>query len=674
MNSDNPPNNGNAPRRSDRPKKPNLTKFATSCPAQSSRQSKRSEPIANVTEAAAENHPEIDPYKEELIKEIQAEYLQAKQVYDSDVSTDGYDYFNHALDNHVLDIEPPLEVPFVPVPEITPVKPNSENSIAKFSGGKKVTKLNVFLSERASALPKMIHWINTNINIAGKDQLFLNNFPYLGDGDYDDAKIVKELPKLFPEGIHGNVRGWGKPINNWLLFHTCNPIMKRHEWQSHEELERLMKIMHELFPQKGSTEELLNCYPDLIQKYDPENATFPPGLYDKNGRIAGHFPPEVIHHSNTTLICRRCYTFDCVYHPLTENDAHVERRDDGRMPEIEESCGVFCYKVATDDGEVEWSNEEKSYIDLLSNANIDNSCRMAQFLVNMDCSKTCKQVYDYLRAKEPLAPILLDPNRIVGNDRKLPRISSEARKAFQRSCNGKLVNSRPYQSCKHLGTCSVKNGCGCKADGIVCTKFCACPSTCTSKFPGCNCKPGTCDTHHCECFLASWECDPDLCQSCNCDGGDGQDGRQLCKNTNLQRGFSRKLFAARSQVSGNGCFTAEDIRKGEFVGEYCGEIISHDEGERRGKIYDANKCSYLFNLNSAQTLDAGRYGSIVRFVNHSDYPNVRPKILVVSGEQRVGFFALRNIKSGEELFFDYEYNSSKKKEFNFVEKKESRET
>uniref|UniRef100_A0AC35G6C7 [histone H3]-lysine(27) N-trimethyltransferase n=1 Tax=Panagrolaimus sp. PS1159 TaxID=55785 RepID=A0AC35G6C7_9BILA len=670
MNSDN--NRENAPRRSDRPKKPNFTKFATSCPPQSSQQSKRSRPVANVMVTAAENHPEIvpDPHKEELIKEIKKQYLQVKQVYDIDVATDGYDNFNLALD-----IEPPLEVPFVPVPEIAPAEPNCKNSIAKFSNGKKVTKLNVTLFERTEALPKMTHWINTNINIAGKDQLFLNNFPYLGDGDYDDAEILKELPKLFPEGIHGNVRGWGKRINDWLLFHTCDPIMKQHGWKSPEELERLMKIMHELFPQKGSTEEMLNCYPDLIRRYDPENATFPAGLYDENGRIAGHFSPEVIQHANTSLICRRCYTVDCIYHPITENDAHVERRDDGRMPEIEEACGDFCYKVPTADGIVEWSNEEKSYIDLLLNANIDNSCRMAQFLSNMDYSKTCKQVYDYLRAKEPLAPIILDPNRIDGNDRKLPGNSTEARnKAFQRSCKGILVNSRPFKSCKHSGTCSVENGCSCKADGIICTKFCACPTTCTSKFPGCNCSPGTCDTRHCECFLASWECDPDLCRGCNCDGGDEQDGRKLCKNTNLQRGLIRKLFAARSEVAGTGCFSADDIPEGEFVGEYCGEIISHDEGERRGKVYDAHKCSYLFNLNSAQTLDAGRYGNIIRFINHSDNPNVHPKILVVSGEQRVGFFALRDIKSGEELFFDYEYNLSKKKEYNFIEKKESRET
>jgi histone-lysine N-methyltransferase EZH2 len=46
----------------------------------------------------------------------------------------------------------------------------------------------------------------------------------------------------------------------------------------------------------------------------------------------------------------------------------------------------------------------------------------------------------------------------------------------------------------------------------------------------------------------------------------------------------------------------EDIKSGEYIGEYTGEAISIKEGDRRVTIYDYQKTMYLFRLNSSKSL------------------------------------------------------------------------
>ena len=54
-----------------------------------------------------------------------------------------------------------------------------------------------------------------------------------------------------------------------------------------------------------------------------------------------------------------------------------------------------------------------------------------------------------------------------------------------------------------------------------------------------------------------------------------------------------------SGVSGLGLFVGENIKKDGFLGEYKGEIVSNEEAERRGKLYDKRGVSFLFNLNES---------------------------------------------------------------------------
>ena len=82
-------------------------------------------------------------------------------------------------------------------------------------------------------------------------------------------------------------------------------------------------------------------------------------------------------------------------------------------------------------------------------------------------------------------------------------------------------------------------------------------------------------------------------------------------------------------------------------------MIPQDEAEIRGRTYDEKNQTYLFDLTSDCAIDALRKGNKTRFINHSVNPNIAPKILVVNGDFRIGFFALHDIPAQAELFFDY---------------------
>ena len=76
-----------------------------------------------------------------------------------------------------------------------------------------------------------------------------------------------------------------------------------------------------------------------------------------------------------------------------------------------------------------------------------------------------------------------------------------------------------------------------------------------------------------------------------------------------------------SDGRGWGVKTLDFIRKGQFVMEYVGEIITNEEAERRGKMYDAAQQTYLFDLDldteASYAIDAYHFGNVSHFINHS---------------------------------------------------------
>lgn len=121
---------------------------------------------------------------------------------------------------------------------------------------------------------------------------------------------------------------------------------------------------------------------------------------------------------------------------------------------------------------------------------------------------------------------------------------------------------------------------------------------------------------------------------------------------NPQKKPLKRRFAVRkSGIHGRGVFALVDIPKGTRLIEYTGQRMSHAEADRRyGDMHDGNAHTMLFAANDEVVIDATKWGSSARWINHSCAPNCE----AIEDEGRVFIEARRNIRAGEELGYDYE--------------------
>lgn len=224
-----------------------------------------------------------------------------------------------------------------------------------------------------------------------------------------------------------------------------------------------------------------------------------------------------------------------------------------------------------------------------------------------------------------------------------------------------------YEPCNHEGTCD-SNACSCMTRDHTCDKACSCSRDCSNRFQGCRCSYGNCRTKACPCFVAMRECNPDMCVTCGAseapvlvfnDELKSKSALELgiCCNVNILRGLHKKLGVAFSTTHGWGAFARERIKRGEFIYEYNGALLSQDEAERRGSIYDKMAISFLFDANEDSVVDAVRMGNKSKFANHSSVgQKCLARVMRVGGEHRISIWAKQDIEKGEELFFDYGYH------------------
>jgi SET domain-containing protein len=104
----------------------------------------------------------------------------------------------------------------------------------------------------------------------------------------------------------------------------------------------------------------------------------------------------------------------------------------------------------------------------------------------------------------------------------------------------------------------------------------------------------------------------------------------------------------RSGVHGRGVFATAPIRKGKRIIEYTGKRVLWKSvpDESNGTH------TFLFGLaNGKDVIDPTVGGNEARWINHSCDPNCEA---IEDTRDRVFIYALRNIRPGEELFYDYQ--------------------
>ena len=97
-----------------------------------------------------------------------------------------------------------------------------------------------------------------------------------------------------------------------------------------------------------------------------------------------------------------------------------------------------------------------------------------------------------------------------------------------------------------------------------------------------------------------------------------------------------------------------DVKKGQFVIEYVGELIDEATCQERVRKGEDITNYYMLTIDKDCIIDAGPMGNLSRFMNHSCDPNCETQKWTVNGDVRVGLFASREILAGEELTFDYQ--------------------
>ncbi|MFW5704611.1 MAG: SET domain-containing protein [Nanoarchaeota archaeon] len=115
-----------------------------------------------------------------------------------------------------------------------------------------------------------------------------------------------------------------------------------------------------------------------------------------------------------------------------------------------------------------------------------------------------------------------------------------------------------------------------------------------------------------------------------------------------------------SKIHGKGIYAKKDIKKGTEIIEYLGKKISKEKSdeiyeeqfERHKNNPEKDGSVYTFTLDDKHDLDGNVWWNLAKYINHSCNPNCESE----DGDGKIIIRAIKNIKKGEELSFNYGYD------------------
>ncbi len=127
----------------------------------------------------------------------------------------------------------------------------------------------------------------------------------------------------------------------------------------------------------------------------------------------------------------------------------------------------------------------------------------------------------------------------------------------------------------------------------------------------------------------------------------------------MRKTTSPYVLQKKSKIHNNGIFAKKDIPKGARIIEYVGEKVTKAESDKRAdrdldnhSENSDNGAVYIFELNKRYDIDGNVPYNTAKYINHSCDPNCEVDII----KGHIWIIALRDIKKGEELSYNYNYD------------------